>query len=92
MKIIASVIALVAYAASPGGLIGPAAAETPTVKQATAKKKATATPAAKVPSYSPYSSNPEYDVYVNGEYVGSDPDPRIRWSLRKEWIGRFKWE
>ena len=33
---------------------------------------------------SPYSSNPEYDVYVRGEYVGSDPDPRIRWSLREE--------
>ena len=33
---------------------------------------------------SPYSSHPEYDVYVRGEYVGSDPDPRIRWTLRSE--------
>jgi opacity protein-like surface antigen len=33
---------------------------------------------------SPYSSNPEYDVYVRGEYVGSDPDPRIRSTLRAE--------
>ena len=32
-----------------------------------------------------YSTNPEHDVYVNGVYVGSDPDPRIRWSLKKEW-------
>jgi hypothetical protein len=34
---------------------------------------------------SPYPHNPEYDVYVRGEYVGSDPDPRIRWSLLEEW-------
>jgi hypothetical protein len=33
---------------------------------------------------SPYSPNPEYDVYVRGEYVGSDPDPRVRWTLRDE--------
>jgi hypothetical protein len=33
---------------------------------------------------SPHSSNPEYDVYVRGEYVGSDPDPRVRWTLREE--------
>jgi hypothetical protein len=36
-------------------------------------------------SGSPHSTNPEYDVYVNGEYVGSDPDPRIRASLAQEW-------
>jgi hypothetical protein len=35
--------------------------------------------------FSPYSSHPSYDVYVNGEYAGSDPDPRIRWSLRREY-------
>jgi opacity protein-like surface antigen len=34
---------------------------------------------------SPYSTNPAHDVYVNGVYVGSDPDPRIRWSLKKEY-------
>ena len=33
--------------------------------------------------------NPEYNVFVNGEYVGSDPDPRVRWTLREEWRGRF---
>jgi hypothetical protein len=37
----------------------------------------------------PYSTNPQYDVYVNGEYVGSDPDPRVRWTLREEERGRF---
>lgn len=34
---------------------------------------------------SPYSTNPAHDVYVNGNYVGSDPDPRIRWTLKKEY-------
>jgi len=34
---------------------------------------------------SPHSSNPEFDVYVNGVYVGSDPDPRIRSTLAHEW-------
>jgi hypothetical protein len=38
---------------------------------------------------SPHSTNPEYDVYVRGEYVGSDPDPRIRWSLRREAIRNY---
>jgi hypothetical protein len=26
------------------------------------------------------------DVYVNGVYVGSDPDPRIRSTLRREFL------
>jgi Ni/Co efflux regulator RcnB len=30
------------------------------------------------------SGNPEWDVYVRGEYVGSDPDPRVRYTLRQE--------
>ena len=25
-----------------------------------------------------HSSNPAHDVYVNGRYAGSDPDPRVR--------------
>lgn len=36
----------------------------------------------------PFSSHvhyPSYDVYVKGEYVGSDPDPRIRETLRREY-------
>ncbi|MEA2976388.1 MAG: hypothetical protein QOF19_1908 [Alphaproteobacteria bacterium] len=32
-----------------------------------------------------YPHRPEYDVYVNGNYVGSDPDPRIRQHLKEEW-------
>lgn len=27
------------------------------------------------------------DVYVNGQYVGSDPDPRVRYSIRMDAIG-----
>jgi hypothetical protein len=30
------------------------------------------------------SGNPEWDVYVRGEYVGSDPDPRVRYTLRQQ--------
>ena len=48
-----------------------------------AKKKTTTKRV--VRSASPYSTNPEHDVYVNGVYVGSDPDPRIRWSLKREY-------
>jgi hypothetical protein len=31
-----------------------------------------------------HSVNPRYDVYENGTYVGSDPDPNIRLQLRRE--------
>jgi hypothetical protein len=33
---------------------------------------------------SPFPHDPAYDVWVNGQYVGSDPDPRIRARLREE--------
>jgi len=36
-----------------------------------------------VPAYRYRSSN---DVYVNGKYVGSDPDPRIRDTLKREYM------
>ena len=36
-----------------------------------------------------YSANPAYDVYVNGQYVGSDPDPRVRATLAQEWRSEF---
>jgi hypothetical protein len=32
----------------------------------------------------PHSVNPSYDVYQNGQYVGSDPDPSIRLQLRRD--------
>jgi len=31
------------------------------------------------------SKNPAYDVFVNGKYVGSDPDPTIRTQLARDW-------
>jgi hypothetical protein len=31
-----------------------------------------------------HSSNPAYDVYVNGRYAGSDPDPVIRSRLAQD--------
>ncbi len=31
-----------------------------------------------------YGTNPAHDVYVNGKYVGSDPDPTIRSTLARD--------
>ncbi len=31
-----------------------------------------------------YSTNPAHDVFVNGKYVGSDPDPTIRSMLSRD--------
>ena len=31
-----------------------------------------------------HSSNPSYDVHVGGRYLGSDPDPAIRSTIRQE--------
>jgi opacity protein-like surface antigen len=30
-----------------------------------------------------HSVNPSYDVYLNGQYVGSDPDPNILLQLQR---------
>jgi hypothetical protein len=32
-------------------------------------------------------SNPAHDVFVNGKYVGSDPDPTIRSTLARDPTG-----
>ena len=34
--------------------------------------------------YAPHSAYPGFDVYVDGHYVGSDPDPRVRGMLRRD--------
>jgi len=34
-----------------------------------------------------YSTNPNHDVFVNGKYVGSDPDPSIRSMLARDPTG-----
>ena len=31
-----------------------------------------------------HSTNPRFDVYQNGQYVGSDPDPMIPFQLQRE--------
>ena len=31
-----------------------------------------------------HSTNSRFDVYQNGQYVGSDPDPMIRFELQRE--------
>jgi hypothetical protein len=36
-------------------------------------------------AYSPHVYHPSYDVYVDGNYAGTDPDPMIRMQLRKEY-------
>jgi hypothetical protein len=30
-----------------------------------------------------HSSNPAFDVYDNGRYIGSDPDPKIRVQMQR---------
>ena len=84
---LAALIATPAYAqsikseGSGAGIRSYAASDSQKVK---AKKKKVVTTYTQPGHASPYSSHPEYDVYVRGEYVGSDPDPRIRWTLRSE--------
>ena len=78
---LAAVIAVPAFV--PTGL---AQAQTYSNEQTKPQKVKKAKPQKRVMRYgSPYSTNPAHDVYVNGVYVGSDPDPRIRSTLRKEY-------
>jgi hypothetical protein len=35
------------------------------------------------PRQQQHSVNPSYDVYKNGEYLGSDPDPNIRAQIQR---------
>lgn len=80
MKQLLAATALAALIAAPGF-----AQSAPGDNRAAAKKKNKAIAAQMQPRRaSPYSTNPEYDVYFRGEYVGSDPDPRVRWTLRNE--------
>lgn len=89
---LAVIPALAAILLSPCALSNDSAlAQTPSAQQSVKKKKAeTVQPA---PRYaSPYSADvhrPEYDVYVKGAYVGSDPDPRIRYTLEREAKGGY---
>ena len=84
--IIAAVITTLVMtpAAAQYGL-SPGYSKPPSAQKAKSKKTEATRAYAREYRRSPYSSNPEYDVYVNGEYVGSDPDPRIRATLAHEW-------
>lgn len=36
-------------------------------------------------AFSRFVHRPEYDVYVNGSYAGSDPDPLVRMQIKREY-------
>jgi hypothetical protein len=85
---LAIVTALVAIFVAPLALSDQGAfAQSPAGQQTVKKKKTTATKPA--PRRESPSGNPEYDVYVGGVYVGSDPDPRIRSTLAREGKSNF---
>lgn len=77
MEILAPLLAVFGFVVTPNG----------TVDRLAAHAKPPAAVSAKSRTHSAYSSNPEYDVFVNGRYVGSDPDPRVRYELSREAIG-----
>ena len=91
MKMLVAAIALAVAATAPAFAPGQQAqAQTYSKEQTTPQKVKKATKPTKtqkrvVRNGSPYSTNPAHDAYVNGTYVGSDPDPRIRWQLKKEY-------
>jgi hypothetical protein len=72
---------------SPWAPYDHASAQTPAAQQTVKKKKSkVAKPA---PQRVSPSGHPEWDVYVGGVYVGSDPDPRIRATLAREGKSNF---
>jgi hypothetical protein len=86
MKIFAAVVALVAAIALPA--VAEAAARKTHAKTTPQGQVQVQTPnewSYAPPSSRPHSPNPAYDVYrMNGDYAGSDPDPRVRMMLRKD--------
>jgi predicted porin len=90
MKMLVAAIALALAATAPAFAPGQQAqAQTYSKEQTTTDKtkkvKKAKTQKRVVRNGSPYSTNPAHDAYVNGTYVGSDPDPRIRWQLKREY-------
>jgi hypothetical protein len=87
MKTLIAATALAIAVAAPAFAPGQQAqAQTYSKEQTTTHKvKKAKTQKRVVRNGSPYSTNPAHDAYVNGTYVGSDPDPRIRWQLKKEY-------
>ncbi len=89
MQRLICILALAAAVAVPA--IGSGTAQGETVQSKSAKKAKTAKETVVrgetgqlLPS-SAFAHHPSYDVYVNGEYAGSDPDPRVRWTIRREY-------
>jgi len=74
---------LIATAAFATALASPALAQT-----ATPRNQVQAVPAPfeqSGPIGRAHSLRRSYDVYQNGQYVGSDPDPNIRLQLQREY-------
>ena len=71
------------------GLYAFAAADTPSAKAKKTKRTKEKAVQSHTVTRSAYSTNPEYDVYVRGEYVGSDPDPRVRATIRQEAVRHY---
>ncbi len=89
MKKLIGILALAAAFAVPAAGSGTAQGETVQSKSAKNAKAAKETVVRRelgqpLPS-SAFAHHPSYDVYVNGEYAGSDPDPRVRWTIRREY-------
>ena len=80
--------AMAATVLIPCSLCDSASAQTYSSQQSAKKKKTTAA-VAPAPRHVSPSGNPEWDVYVSGVYVGSDPDPRIRSTLAREGKSNF---
>ena len=84
MKKLLTIVALAATVFSAPALArtsAKAAGEAPTAWQSYAQDRAS------TPSYAQYgqsahSPNPAFDVYSEGRYVGSDPDPNVRMMLQ----------
>ena len=93
MKFLIAATALAVAAAAPAFAPGQQAQAQTYSKEQTATQKAKKVKKVKKPRTqqrvllygSPYSTNPAHDVFVNGVYAGSDPDPRIRATIRKEY-------
>jgi hypothetical protein len=85
MKLLAA-LALATLVASP------ALAQDPPARASKARQTHS-TPAAgaynqdgRTDSRSRHSTNPAHDVWSNGAYLGSDPDPRIRRELARDYV------
>jgi hypothetical protein len=84
MKIIASVVALATLIALP--TVSDAASKKSKARHAHATRHTVVVPSRQrgYETRRAHSSNPQWDVYRNSEYVGSDPDPNVRNMLQRD--------